>query len=191
MADENVKKAAEKIAVDTAEGTGIVLLVVTLLQKFGQGVVIAVVENAAEQIKKALEDNRAELVRDLVMLPKNGNINQWYDEAKANFTEARFVTLLCKLPKDKDGSRTYILEKLDTLDKAGFDRVLSQLEHDNVMQFVQRAANYAKRMIGKDITFTKDSFRGIGEFFSNAAPHVDNAAASAIRGLANLLGGRR
>lgn len=103
-------------------------------------------------------DKRAELLADLISMPAadTNNLWRWHREATAELKENRFVSLLCKIPREV---RKDILEALNRMSDDEFRQALNLLEHDVVVQAAKRTA---AEISGK-----------IEEVATRVAPHID------------------
>jgi hypothetical protein len=175
----STRKAVESIA----EEAGVSAVVFALLKNFGKETIVVLVENAIVEARRSLEDRRGEIVAQIYSLDNSKGLNDRYAEAKARGEEANFVTLLCKLPKDKDGSRKYILEKLSALSKEDFENVLSMLEHDNLMQYIRKSWVVLMKVLKGDCEDVKTS---LGNICVNASAETEKALEIVNRGSQKL-----
>lgn len=100
----------------------------------------ATADKASEYVaEKVFADKRAELLGDLMSMhaADTDNLWRWHREATAELRENRFVSLLCKIPKE---IRKDVLEALNHMDDNEFQQALNLLEHDIVVQAAKRTA---------------------------------------------------
>ncbi len=103
-------------------------------------------------IKEKFGDFRVQLFLDLREMKEEDkrNLMTWYKEAKDNFQDQRFTMLIGKLMKDRaKEERIKILTELNDMSKEEFDLMLYLLEHDVIIQWIQRNLRLAGRL-GKD-----------------------------------------
>ena len=120
-------------------------------------------EHAGQQFKEIVDisEKRAELLEDIRIMTEANNepkeILRRHKAAIENFTENRFVALLCKIPKNETDGRRKTLKYLDGLDDEKFNQVLCLLDHDVVMQWIERMRKHGEKVDLKKFTdfFTK------------------------------------
>ncbi len=103
-------------------------------------------------IKEKFGDFRVQLFLDLREMKEEDkrNLMARYKEAKNEFQDQRFTMLIGKLMKDRTKEeRIKILTELNDMGKEEFDLMLYLLEHDVVIQWIQRNLHRAKQF-GKD-----------------------------------------
>ncbi len=120
--------------VDPISGIGRILgkLVVDLGTEVGAHKILAEV---ADKGKKAItEDTRAKVIE--VLLPRDNFPNIWRRHAELDpHHENRFMALLGKIP---EASRPKVFAEMEKMCEEQFAQTLTALEHDVVMQVVQR-----------------------------------------------------
>jgi hypothetical protein len=139
------KSVYRKIIEELGLDAGVSAIVFALFKQFGKDTIVVLAENFWMQTHKSLEDHRGELMRDVLLLGPDSRAKffGWYEKIKNEDKnkEKDFIMLLCKLPKDKDGSRVYVLDKICALTDQEIEDLLSALDHDNLKQFVMQVAN--------------------------------------------------
>ena len=139
----------------------------------------------ADHVKgKITNDRRAELLEDLRWMGEKDkkNLIRRHKEAIANFTENRFVDLLCKIPESTlspdECGRQGMLKYLNDLSDEEFDQMLYLLEHDVLLQWFERIRRTGGRFIKKD-------FDELRSFLSKTTTRIGNGAADALRVIAD------
>ncbi len=125
------------------------------------------------------EQGRAALLQDIMFLDQHGearNLMRHYHDATTNLTENRFVALLCKIPQ---ANRRDTLAWLNTLEDQEFDQALALLDHDVVMQWIERMREQGRRIANKDLQALK---MACGFAWKN----LDAAADSATQNLTSI-----
>jgi hypothetical protein len=96
------------------------------------------------RFKKTIEDSRARLMGDLLIMPANRTNKLWKwhaDVIAKDGNENRFVSLLCKLTDgmDKDSrKRQALLAEVNALSPKKFEQALCLLENDVLRQYAER-----------------------------------------------------
>ncbi len=108
-------------------------------------------EHVGEALKKIATDKRAELLEALRLMPKEDTANLIARHKKAiqENRENRFVSLLCKIPRDKTEGRRATLKYLNDLEDEQFWQMLTLLEHDVVPQAFARLLKSTDERLGQ------------------------------------------
>jgi hypothetical protein len=123
------------------------------------GVNIAFKEFTTRTWNKISEDKRGELLVDFGKMQaerkkdrKNiDNLLRRHQKAIDDLTESRFVTLLCKIPQDPKEGRRPTLWWLNDMDDKRFEQMLCLLDHDLVLQWIERMRRRGGRIATKEI----------------------------------------
>lgn len=157
------------------------------------GLMVTLIEEGKAGVKKFLEDKRAELAADMLMMEadEKKNLRRWHQEAiaKGELAEKRFAGLLCKLPA-KEGSRIELLKRVNMLDDAEFAQILTILENDDIPQVYRALKATGQKLLNAVIPAVEERARQAGEGISNLFAAIDQraeAAAPTIRNFADML----
>ena len=138
----------------------------------GEAIGKKVVEKTTEAV---FRDLRGELEVDLNRLPweDTRNIRRRRREAKAQYRENRFVTLLAKIPRE-DRAEMFVL--LDRMTDEEFWEELDALEHDVIPQWIARVRQRVVKRLRPIVAEIEKAARG-------ALPAIEgfNAALETIR----------
>lgn len=155
----------------------------------------------ANHIKeKVVTDKRGELLADLAGMNSGdtGNLVRRHRESIRHFRENRFVTLLCKIPKEGDQGRKATLKYLNGLGDEEFEQMLNLLENDVVWQWMHRAWLVGAPVTRQSVDALRWTLReGTEEYVPAATRQLESAGdglAPLVDGLAGWLrrhGGRR
>lgn len=163
---------------------------------------VAMHNGAKKFSEKVLQDKRAEILEDFRKMQDEGkkdrkNIDpllRRHKEAINNFTENRFVYLLCKIPLDAKVGRRPTLWWLNDMTDERFNQMLCLLDHDVVLQWIERMRRRGGRIVAKDINNLRASLNYVTNGIAQAFRRLNQAAerqAPNLRRIADRLAAAR